>query len=213
MLTFICPFWTFCIDRVFLQILSKSFFVSTCNRSDLGHLFQCFSKSWLPGTAVRRKERFSGQLGGADSPPAWIVAWSKSARFSSLNLPGKVTFLLSYLCHEYWQRLAVSREDCPAVTGRAQGTGHPKACRNPRSSWLKIIPSCFVVCLHKVAVSAIALGLFPSKLPINKYNSKLWKQKISSFPLSPMKDRLPSPVMYIYPNTKYVISVTGETCL
>lgn len=29
---------------------------------------------------MRRKERFSGQLHGADTPPAQVVAWSKSVQ-------------------------------------------------------------------------------------------------------------------------------------
>lgn len=56
--------------------------------------------------------------------------------------------------------------------------GDPKACRSPHSSCLKVIPLCFVVCLHNIAVAAIALEYFPSKLQkIDKIQNS--KQKIS----------------------------------
>lgn len=67
--------------------------------------------------------------------------------------------------------------------GRDLGKGDPKACRNPRSSCLKIIPLCFVVCLHKVAMVVIALGQPQSYKKINKIKNSM---KAEIFLFSPL---------------------------
>lgn len=68
--------------------------------------------------------------------------------------------------------------------GRDLEKGDPKACRNPRSSCLKIISSCFVVCLYEVAVAAIALGHFPSKLQENQIQNSMKAENLLFSPLA-----------------------------
>lgn len=63
---------------------------------------------------------------GADTPPVWVVAWSKSRTIaSSLNLPWKkVTLLFCCLC-----LTDGCKGNCPIVIGRDPGKRDPKACR------------------------------------------------------------------------------------
>lgn len=109
----------------------------------------------------------------------------------------KVTLLFCCLCLTD----GCKGDSAPSVIGRDLRKGDPKACRSPHSSCLKVIPLCFVVCVHNIAVAAIALEYFPSKLQKTDKIQNSMKAEHFLYSLLAVKDRPPSPLMSVYPDT------------
>lgn len=73
----------------------------------------------------------------------------------------------------------------PVVMGRDLGRGDLEAFGNPHGSCSKIIPLCFVVCLHRVAAAAVALGHRLSQLQtLNKIQNSKKAENVLFSPLS-----------------------------
>lgn len=85
--------------------------------------------------------------------------------------------------------------------GTDPGKADPRACRNPHSSCLKVIPLCSAGFLQNTAVAAIVLEYFPSKLQkIDKIPNSMKAENLLHSLLA-VKDRPPSLLMSVYPDT------------